>query len=58
MGYVSELSLGYKFKNGLLISAGKNWVKDINKTVDNTAREKETYKYRSYNVNLSYIYEY
>lgn len=58
MGYVSELSLGYKFKNGLLISAGKNWVKDINKTVDNAAREKETYKYRSYNINLSYIYEY
>lgn len=58
IGYVSELSLGYKFRNGLLISAGKNWVKDINKTVDDTAGKKEVYKYRSYNVNLSYIYEY
>lgn len=57
-GYITEISLGYKFNNGILLNVGKDWGKDINKTVDNTGREKENYKFKSYSVMLSYNYEF
>lgn len=56
--YLSEISLGYKFRNGLILSVAKKWHKEAFKISNISTNKKQTQKFNSVNLSLFYSYDY